>query len=99
MEPENAVSLIAYCRENDRVCPQPHLWNDLYNLLLQKQGETVKRKLLAPLILGAWHFTSNLEKMVRLSEHIHWANEHEKLPLISSFIRHLSEAEWHHLND
>jgi hypothetical protein len=27
---ETAVSLVAYCRENDRVCPQPMLWQKLW---------------------------------------------------------------------
>jgi hypothetical protein len=30
---ETVESLVAYCRENDRVCPLPPLWNELWEML------------------------------------------------------------------
>lgn len=52
-----------------------------------------------PLILGAWHHVSNLEKMLRLAEHIQWADKHGKLTEASAFLRGLVESDWHHLGD
>jgi len=52
-----------------------------------------------PLILGAWNYASNLEKMMRLTEHIQWADKHGKLTEISAFLRGLAESDWHHLGD
>ena len=52
-----------------------------------------------PLILGAWNFASNLEKMLRLAEHIQWADDHGELAEASAFLRSLEETDWHHLSD
>ena len=52
-----------------------------------------------PLILGAWRDSSNLEKWMRLREHVTWAAEHESLDEVDSFLRSLSEDAWHHLTD
>lgn len=52
-----------------------------------------------PLILGAWNYTSNLEKMLRLREHIEWAESHGCLPSVAAFLRQLEESDWHHLSD
>jgi hypothetical protein len=30
---ESVESVVAYCRENDRVCPLPPLWNRLWEML------------------------------------------------------------------
>ncbi|MEI8133590.1 MAG: hypothetical protein WCH46_00765 [bacterium] len=53
----------------------------------------------APLILGGWHYSTNLDKMVRLADHIEWANNHGNLDEISKFLRALPENNWHHLNE
>jgi hypothetical protein len=52
-----------------------------------------------PLILAAWHYTSNLEKTRRLAEHIEWADKHGKLPEVAVFLRNLGESQWHHLGE
>jgi hypothetical protein len=52
-----------------------------------------------PLIVGAWHYASNMEKMLRLSEHIEWADKHRRLTEIAAFLHSLSEKDWHHLNE
>jgi len=98
-EPDTRAELIEYCRQKDRVCPMPMKWNDLYQLLLdtRRVGDGWEPSL--PLILGAWHYSSNVEKMLRLEEHIAWAEEHASLVRISEFLRGLDETGWHHLND
>jgi hypothetical protein len=52
-----------------------------------------------PLILGAWNVTSNLDKMVRLVDHIEWGEKHGVLAKISAFLHGLEEADWHHLGE
>ena len=99
MNTETPDSLLAYCRENERVCPQPSLWNDLWNMLPERQRIGSGWEPSLPLILGAWNYASNLEKRMRLKEHIHWADEHGSLPEISAFLHSLTESEWHHLRD
>lgn len=52
-----------------------------------------------PLILGAWHETSALLKMLRLKEHIDWADQHGVLDEVDKFLRSLPESEWAHLGE
>ena len=96
---DTAKSLIAYCLENSRVCPKPGLWQNLWNLLPERRRIGAGWQPAAPLILAAWHHTSNLEKMQRLATHIEWAEMHGSLPEVAVFLRNLAESEWHHLGD
>ena len=99
MNAETPDTLVAYCRENSRVCPMPVRWNELWEMLPEKVQVGAAWTPPLPLILGAWNYASNLEKMLRLGEHIAWAQDHGILDRISAFLRGLPETEWHHLND
>ena len=96
---EKIDTLVAYCRENSRVCPKPSHWNDLWKMLPKSRTTIGESAVSAPLILGAWYETTNLEKMIRLDEHIRWAADNALLPQVSQFLHALGEAEWHHLGD
>ena len=39
------------------------------------------------------------EKMLRLAEHIEWAENHGSLPTVAAFLHNLAETDWHHLGD
>lgn len=91
--------LLKYCEDNDRVCPMPLKWNDLFQLLPNKKRKGAGTVPLAPLILAAWHNSSNLEKILRLKEHIEWADSHGALVKISKFIYSLKENQWFNLKD
>ena len=52
-----------------------------------------------PLILAAWHDTPALSKMLRLQDHIEWADAHKVLKVVSHFLRSLPESDWHHIGD
>lgn len=99
MTTDTVESLISFCRENGRVCPQPQAWNELWNLLPAKQQKGSGWEPPLPLILAAWQHSSNLAKMMRLQEHIQWAQNHGELANISLRLRALNEEEWHHLHD
>lgn len=99
MNNETAETLIAYCRENQRACPQPSLWNELWKMLPERHQCGASWEPSLPLILGVWHFTSNLEKMARLAEHIEWAAQHTALEKVSVFLHQLEETDWHHIGE
>ena len=96
---ETSQSLIAYCRENDRVCPMPMLWNDLYEMLPYKRRVGNGWEPPLPLILAAWWDTPALPKMLRLAEHIEWAEKHGCLNQVASYLRNLREEDWFHVGD
>lgn len=91
---ETTETLIAYCRESNRVCPMPQRWNALWQLLPKPGGDHGQAP--APLILAAWHDTPTLLKMIRLTEHIEWAKEFGCLEQVSAFLRGLPEEDWFH---
>src|SRR5690348_14727586 len=72
-------SLLSYCRQNNRVCPQPKYWNEFWAQLPGRTQSTHRWTPAPPLILAAWPHASDAEKMQRLSEHIAWAATHDAL--------------------
>ena len=89
--------LVDFCRQYDRVCPNPNEWSHLYNLLPEKRRKGSGWEPSLPLILAAWHDTPALMKMVRLEEHINWASSHGALDAVEDFLRSLKEDQWFHL--
>jgi hypothetical protein len=95
---DTAEILIDYCRQNGRVCPLPQLWNQLWGMLPARTQIGIGWQPPLPLILAAWNTTSNLEKMLRFAEHITWAERHNNLEPVASFLRTLREEDWLHLD-
>jgi hypothetical protein len=96
---EQLKSLLDYCAENQRICPQPKKWNELWELLPNRVRNGSGWEPALPLILAAWYDTPAMLKMLRLREHIEWAKSHEALDLIDKFLRDLPETEWYHSYD
>jgi|688.fasta_scaffold1944468_2 hypothetical protein len=78
---------------NKRVCPIPTYWNELYEII-KKENQEIKIKL--PLILGAWHFTDDFEKLLRFKEHLELV---EIESMAYRFLISLTEENWHHENE
>jgi hypothetical protein len=71
---ETFDTLWSYCTESNRVCPHPPEWHQLYNMLndtWQKPNGGWEPPL--PLILGAFHDSTPLDKQLRFKEHVEWA--------------------------
>lgn len=54
-------------------------WKKLWEFLFER-GQIGGMATSSPLILAKWADTSNLDKMMRLVEHIDWADKHGNLP-------------------
>ncbi len=96
---ETVEDFIAYCREHGRVCPMPMLGNQLWELLPNRRRVGLGWKPPTPLILAAWHETPAMLKMLRLQEHIKWADKYGSLNEVATFLRGLREEQWHHLGE
>ncbi len=96
---DTAESLIGYSRDNSRVCPMPMQWDALWELLPNRQRVGNGWEPALPLILAAWYDTPALIKMLRLEEHIRWADKQKALNGISTFLRSLPEDQWLHLGE
>lgn len=92
---DKLTALLEYVKSNGQICPQPQQWDELWKMLPDRKriGQGWQPPL--PLILGAWWHTSNLEKMMRLQEHIEYAAENGVLDEIDSYLRKLAPDQWY----
>ena len=88
--------VMAEANRNERVCPQPMKWNELYQLLPDRNRKGSGWEPPLPLILAAWWDTPILSKRLRLREHIEWAEAHDALNQVYEFMASLTEEEWYH---
>ena len=91
--------LWGYCISNNRACPMPMKWNDLYQMLHDTKQIGAGYEPSIPLILGVWGNTSDNEKQERLKIHIKWAENHGQLDEIGYYLRALKEEDWAHFGE
>lgn len=91
--------VVAVATKNNRVCPMPQKWLQLYNLLPDRTRREAGAEPALPLILGAWGHTSAIDKMLRLQEHIAWAEQHGALEQVRVYLESLPEQDWHHVGE
>lgn len=89
----NKQKLVDYVKSNNRICPLPQKWDAIFKII---RNELPPNKL-APLILGAWHFTEDSEKQKRLIEQIEFAFSlaNEKTEKFTEAIYALSDIDWY----
>jgi hypothetical protein len=88
-------ALIAHATKDGRVCPQPMLWNRLWELLPDRRKIGTGWEPPIPLILGAWWHTSDSEKRARFQEHLRWAFERGAIEKMAEFISNMKPEDWH----
>jgi hypothetical protein len=91
---ETLEQLLEYCRQGNRVCPMPDLWNRLWKLLPGRERRGGGWNPPPPLILAAWHETTDQEKRARLALHLRWAEDHSMLGEVQQFLVALRDDQW-----
>lgn len=86
-------------QKNRRVCPKPQKWQALYDLLPDKRRTGAGWEPPVPLILAAWSGTPALSKMLRLREHLEWAEKHGALERVYDYLCRLPESDWQHMDE
>jgi hypothetical protein len=100
MMPSTALAaLLDYVKTNDRICPRPDYWEGLCKILRRKAKEDGVSDPPTPLILAGWWASSNLDKIVRLRDHLEFAEARTALKEADRYLRGLREEDWHHLGD
>ncbi len=92
-------ALIAYCSQKERVCPMPEKWKKLWEMLPNRSRVGSGWEPALPLILAAWYDTPSMLKMLRLREHLEWAELHGCLDAVDQFLKELTETDWHHFGE
>ena len=96
MNPDDKLAdLLKYVKSDGRICPQPKLWNEMWEMLPDKKRKGNGWDPPLPLILGAWWHTSDMEKKMRLKQHIEYAAQKGALDEIDDSLRNLTPDQWH----
>ena len=93
------VEAMVEARRNNRVCPQPARWQQLYDMLPGKKNSSAGWEPPPPLIDAAWQGTPSIPKRMCFREHIEWAATHDCLRQVFTFMKSLPESEWHHMGE
>jgi hypothetical protein len=86
-------------RRNNRVCPRPRRWVELYKLLPGRQTQRGVQKAPPPVMGSAWTSTPSLTKRLCLREQIEWAERAGVLEAVMAFLQSMSEEEWVHMGE
>ncbi|HET8746874.1 MAG TPA: hypothetical protein VFM98_14800 [Ramlibacter sp.] len=89
-------TLMVLARRNNRVCPLPAQWAELYRLL---GGDGQPELQAPPLQPWLWTRLSGLQKRLRFREHVEWAERHGRLELMARFMGGLEEGDWVHMGE
>jgi hypothetical protein len=89
------VEVMVEARKNNRVCPKPAKWQQLFEMLPDRQHSEPP----PPLVGAAWDGTPSIPKRMCFREHIEWAASHGSLQQVYTFMKALREDEWHHMGE
>lgn len=90
-----AQQLLDFAANNGYICPWGEAWHKLWLMLPDTTTAGGASKAANPLILGGWYSSTNLEKSLRLVEHIKWADTHDAIEEIDTYLRSLPADQWH----
>ncbi len=90
---EKLTKLLAYVKENGRICPNPQEWLALWEMLPEKERIGTGWNPPLPLILAAWSEPA-VFKALRLEEHIRYASDHHDFEKIDEYLRNLKPNQW-----
>lgn len=91
---EKLEDLLEYVKADGRICPNPQEWNTLWEMLPDKRYVGSGWEPPLPLILAAWWDTLFLAKISRLEEHIRFADKHNVLEEVDTYLRGLKAEQW-----
>jgi hypothetical protein len=87
--------LMQIVRCNDRVCPKPSFWSELYEIAIEADFNQNTLPQL-PLILRGWWESNDEEKAARLIDLLEWSQKNNVSNVVWAYITTLREDEWHH---
>ncbi|GEM_PF-701826 len=94
-KPPTVDDAMLEARKNNRVCPIPARWQELYQMLPDRKNNQPTPPLIGP----SWLATPSLSKRMCLREHLEWADAKGNLDPVLAFLKQLPEGEWHHMGD
>jgi hypothetical protein len=99
MSEDIVENVMEYCRANNRICPMPQQWNELWEILPGSRRVISGLRPPLPLILGSWYYSTPDMKMKRFAEHMQWAVNHQAIVPVTGYIYGLAEENWLHFGE
>jgi hypothetical protein len=93
----DAAMLVA--RRNNRVCPRPDRWQELFALLPPRKTLRGVQNPPGPIVGPVWKVTASLTKRLAFREHMEWAERQGVLESIMDFMQSMPEADWLHMGE
>jgi hypothetical protein len=87
--------LRAEASKDRRVCPQPMIWNQLWELLPDRRRVGAGWEPPLPLILAAWWEASDSDKRSRFQSHLRWASELGAIEPVATLMSRMKPEDWH----
>lgn len=95
MSHDQLKELLEFVQGEGRICPQPGKLHELWEMLPDRKRVGSGWQPPLPLILAAWDHTTGIEKMLRLRQHIEYAEEKGVLKQVDRYLRDLPASEWY----
>lgn len=92
-----AAMLVA--RRNNRVCPRPERWQELYEQLPPRKTLRGTQNPPVPPLGSAWAATPPLTKRLLFREHIEWAEATGSLETVMAYMQSMAETDWLHMGE
>ncbi|MGZ9109153.1 MAG: hypothetical protein ACXW4B_10085 [Micavibrio sp.] len=92
-----ADDLLRYLSDKGYICPWGKAWHDLWLLLPEDFASQARAA--PPLILTGWYYSTNLVKIMRMREHIEWADRTGAITQVDKYLRGLPDTVWHTYNN
>lgn len=95
------LELIEYCQNNHKICPLPRDWNRICSHCMRytRRCEFTKfPPFQLPLVLITWHYSSDVDKRLRLLTQIYWCYKNFGMEFMYSDIMKLKDTNWHKVN-
>jgi hypothetical protein len=84
---------MALARRNNRVCPQPSRWLELYRVLQDSAPGAPRPP--EPLVGSAWASTPPLAKRMSFEQQLEWADKNKALQAAYEFLQGLRDNDWY----
>ena len=92
------LELIEYCQNNHKICPLPSDWNRIcsnYMRYTHRCEFTKFPPFQRPLVLSTWHYSSDVDKRLRLLTQIYWCYKNFGMEFMYSDIMKLEVTDWY----
>jgi hypothetical protein len=95
-----AKALLEYCLINERVCPTRDYWNHLWVINSRaKTFDSILSQYKSPVLDKTSSEKDKVQRSLRLRKYIEFADKHNLIDQMDSFIRSIPESKWHHFYD